>query len=177
VKLKRLEAARQKAEEFVAVLGDLKSKEAAPLVLELVTAFADLAKDFGYEIPEPVVHSQFTCECGTQLQVHGQHHGGFRADGSDFVTCPRCGKEHRLPSKPLRLLCVKEPLGNRCRWTEGSQLVARACLYFNGPRFSLLPKNQDQYAADLRRTFGASRRQNLSRLLGPSCASRKSGKI
>jgi len=30
VRLKRLEAARQKAEEFVAVGGDLKSKEAAP---------------------------------------------------------------------------------------------------------------------------------------------------
>ena len=63
---------------------------------------------------------------------------------------------------------MKELLGNRCRWTEASQLMARARLYFNGPTFSLLPKNQDQYAADLRRTFEASRRLNLSRLLGAS---------
>jgi len=73
VKLKRLEAARQKAEEFVAVGSDLKSKEAAPLVLELVTAFADLAKDFGYEIPEPVVHSEL------QLHQHSALLPGLRS--------------------------------------------------------------------------------------------------
>jgi len=46
-KLKRLDAALQNAEAFVAAGGDLESKEAAPLGSELVSAFADLAKDFG----------------------------------------------------------------------------------------------------------------------------------
>ena len=50
----RLEAAREKVEAFVAAGGDLKSKEAVPVGLELVEACADLAKDFGYEILKPM---------------------------------------------------------------------------------------------------------------------------
>jgi hypothetical protein len=53
-KTARLEAARKKVEEFVAAGGDLKSKEAVPVGLELVNAFADLAKDFGHEILKPL---------------------------------------------------------------------------------------------------------------------------
>ena len=83
--------------------GDLKSKEAELVGFELVSAFADLARDFGYEIPEPVVQLQFTCECGRQLQVHGQHRVSSRVGGSHTITCPNCGKEHHLPTKPVRL--------------------------------------------------------------------------
>lgn len=53
-KTKRLEAARLKVEEFVAAGGDLNSKAAVPLGLEAVTAFAELAKEFGYEILKPI---------------------------------------------------------------------------------------------------------------------------
>jgi hypothetical protein len=53
-KTARLEAARQKVEAFVAAGGDLKSADAVPVGLELVNAFADLAKDFGYEILKPI---------------------------------------------------------------------------------------------------------------------------
>jgi len=53
-KTARLEAARQKVEAFVAAGGDLKSREAAPVGLELVNACADLAKDFGHEILKPL---------------------------------------------------------------------------------------------------------------------------
>jgi hypothetical protein len=102
-KMARLEAARQEAEAFVVAGGDLKSKEAVPLGLELVNAFADLATDLGYEIPAPIVQFQFTCECGMQLQVHGERHAGFRVSGDEPVTCPNCEKKHHLLTKPLRL--------------------------------------------------------------------------
>jgi hypothetical protein len=53
-KTARLEAARKNVEAFVAKGGDLKSPAAVPVGLELVNAFADLAKDFGYEILKPM---------------------------------------------------------------------------------------------------------------------------
>ena len=53
-KTARLETARKNVEAFVGAGGDLKSKEAVPVGLELVNAFADLAKDFGYEILKPM---------------------------------------------------------------------------------------------------------------------------
>ncbi|HUN61500.1 MAG TPA: hypothetical protein VMU53_05910 [Candidatus Sulfotelmatobacter sp.] len=53
-KTARLEVARKKVEAFVAAGGDLKSKEAVPVGLELVNALADLAEDFGYEILKPI---------------------------------------------------------------------------------------------------------------------------
>jgi len=102
-KMARLEAARKKTEAFVVAGGDLKSKEAVPLGLELVNAFEDLARDFGYEIPVPIVRFHFTCECGAQLQVHGERYEpNFRVGGGDSVACPYCGKGHLLPTKPLR---------------------------------------------------------------------------
>ena len=42
------------------------------------------------------------CACGIELQVHGEYFVGVRAGGHDFVTCPRCSKEHPLPTRPLR---------------------------------------------------------------------------
>ncbi|MGC0777465.1 MAG: hypothetical protein WCD68_09685 [Candidatus Acidiferrum sp.] len=53
-KTARLETARKSVEAFVAAGGDLKSKEAVPVGLELVNALADLAKEFGYEILKPM---------------------------------------------------------------------------------------------------------------------------
>ena len=53
-KTERLAAARQKVEEFVSAGGDLKSKAAVPVGLELVYAFSELAKEFGYEILKPI---------------------------------------------------------------------------------------------------------------------------
>jgi hypothetical protein len=50
----RLEAARIKAEQFLAAGGDMQSKEAGVIGTELVTAFADVAKEFGYEILKPL---------------------------------------------------------------------------------------------------------------------------
>jgi hypothetical protein len=41
-------------EEFVAAGGDLTSKEAVPVGIEFVQAFADLAKEFGYNILKPI---------------------------------------------------------------------------------------------------------------------------
>jgi hypothetical protein len=53
-KTARLATARKKLEAFVAAGGDLKSYEAVPAGMEFVNAFADLAKDFGYEILKPI---------------------------------------------------------------------------------------------------------------------------
>ncbi len=50
----RLKAARERLEAFVSAGGDLKSYEAIPAGMEFVNAFADLAKDFGYEILKPI---------------------------------------------------------------------------------------------------------------------------
>jgi hypothetical protein len=49
-KIKRLEAARIKTEEFVAAGGDLKSNEAVPLGMEMIHAFNDLSTEFGHPI-------------------------------------------------------------------------------------------------------------------------------
>jgi hypothetical protein len=65
----RLEAARQKVDEFVAAGGDPGSSAAMPVQLEFVYAFADIAKEYGYDIlkqikelgdyikPDPASHS------------------------------------------------------------------------------------------------------------------------
>jgi hypothetical protein len=50
----RLKIARLKVEEFVAGGGDLGSKEGLPVGIEFVQAFADVAKDFGYDILKPI---------------------------------------------------------------------------------------------------------------------------
>ncbi len=42
------------------------------------------------------------CQCGVELQVHGEYFIGPRAGGPDSVACPKCGKEHALPTRPLR---------------------------------------------------------------------------
>ncbi len=53
-KTARLEAARKSVEAFVAEGGDLASKEAVPVGMEFVQAFADVAKEFGYDILKPI---------------------------------------------------------------------------------------------------------------------------
>jgi hypothetical protein len=53
-KTARLEAARKSVEAFVAKGGDLASKEAVPVGMEFVQAFADVAKEFGYDILKPI---------------------------------------------------------------------------------------------------------------------------
>jgi len=53
-KTARLAAAQQKVDAFIAAGGDLKSPAAAPIGLEFVHAFADVAKEFGYEILKPI---------------------------------------------------------------------------------------------------------------------------
>ena len=52
-KLKCAEAAIQKIAEFVAAGGDLKSQAALPVALEFLSAFAAVAKEFGYAVPKP----------------------------------------------------------------------------------------------------------------------------
>lgn len=51
---------------------------------------------------ELYVQFQWSCECGAELQAHGEHNVGFHA-GREFVTCPKCGRERDLPTRPLRL--------------------------------------------------------------------------
>ncbi len=53
-KTTRLESARQAVNDFVAAGGDLGSKAAVPVAMAFVNAFADLAKEFGYEILKPI---------------------------------------------------------------------------------------------------------------------------
>jgi hypothetical protein len=44
---------------------------------------------------------RFTCACGTNLEVHGQHMtGGFQSRHA--VTCPKCQKQNELPTRALR---------------------------------------------------------------------------
>jgi hypothetical protein len=45
-----LERARKAAEAFVAAGGDLKSKEAVPLGIEMINAFNELSTLFGHPI-------------------------------------------------------------------------------------------------------------------------------
>jgi hypothetical protein len=49
----RLMAAKQKVDEFLANGGDLGSKAAVPVGMEFVEAFAEVAKEFGYEVLKP----------------------------------------------------------------------------------------------------------------------------
>jgi hypothetical protein len=51
---------------------------------------------------ELYVQFQWPCQCGTELQVHGEHYVGFRV-GQYSVSCPKCGKEHDLPTRALRV--------------------------------------------------------------------------
>jgi hypothetical protein len=53
-KLAKLEEVRLRMEAMVASGVDIKSPEAVPLGLEFVHAFADCAKDLGYEILKPI---------------------------------------------------------------------------------------------------------------------------
>ena len=59
-KLKRLEASVQKADDFVAAGGDLKSPAAAPVWMNLMGAFERVAEAFGYEILKPVKKANST---------------------------------------------------------------------------------------------------------------------
>lgn len=56
---------------------------------------------------ELFVQFVFPCECGVELHVHGEHFVGFPV-GRESVTCPKCGKEHVLPTKPLRFFYREE---------------------------------------------------------------------
>jgi len=49
-KVNRAHAARIKAEEFVLAGGDLKSEEAAPLGIEMLEAWNDLATEFAHPV-------------------------------------------------------------------------------------------------------------------------------
>jgi len=49
-KSNRVHAIRMKVEEFVSAGGALRSKEAAPLGVELFEAFSDISTEFGYRI-------------------------------------------------------------------------------------------------------------------------------
>jgi len=51
-KIQRIHAARMRVEAFVAAGGDLQSREAGPIGLELAEAFNDLLVEFGPSIPE-----------------------------------------------------------------------------------------------------------------------------
>ncbi len=51
---------------------------------------------------EQFVLFDIPCICGTKLQVHGQYFKGGIWQGRDAVVCPKCKKEHELPTKPLR---------------------------------------------------------------------------
>jgi hypothetical protein len=59
-KTDRLEKARIKAEEFIAAGGDLKSKEAVPLGVEMFHAWNELATLFGHPILKPLDQEQLT---------------------------------------------------------------------------------------------------------------------
>jgi len=51
---------------------------------------------------ERFVQFLWPCDCGVELQVHGEYFVGFRGGGLHSVTCPNCGKRHDLPTRPLR---------------------------------------------------------------------------
>jgi len=52
-KTERPRIAREKVEAFVAAGGNIKSKEAAPLGMELVLAANDVGEELGYKILKP----------------------------------------------------------------------------------------------------------------------------
>ncbi len=53
-KLAKLELCKARVEAFVANGGDLNSTEAVPVGMQFVQAFADVAKDLGYDILKPI---------------------------------------------------------------------------------------------------------------------------
>jgi hypothetical protein len=52
--LKRAKTELQRVEQFVAAGGDLKSQAATTVGLDFMSAFSDVAKQFGYEVSKPV---------------------------------------------------------------------------------------------------------------------------
>lgn len=61
---------------------------------------------------ELYVQFVWPCGCGVELQVHGEHYVGFRV-GSESVTCPKCGKEHNLPTRALRFFVREGQVWNQ----------------------------------------------------------------
>lgn len=51
---KRAATALERVESFVAAGGDLKSEAATTVGLDFMSSFADVAKQFGYQVPKPV---------------------------------------------------------------------------------------------------------------------------
>lgn len=42
------------------------------------------------------------CNCGTELEVHGEYFAGGRPGPGDHVECPKCGKHHPIPTRVQR---------------------------------------------------------------------------
>jgi hypothetical protein len=48
------------------------------------------------------VKEERICECGTELLIWYESRVGYRG-GRESVVCPKCGKEHDSPARPLKL--------------------------------------------------------------------------
>lgn len=57
---------------------------------------------------ERFVQFLWPCDCGVELQVHGEYFVGFQVSGRHYVSCPKCKKEHDLPTRPLRFFYREE---------------------------------------------------------------------
>jgi hypothetical protein len=73
---------------------------------------------------ERFVQFVFPCECGVELQIHGQYFVGSHADGPDSVACPQCRKEHKLPTRPLRFF-YRDDNSWRVVFTDNAKEEAR----------------------------------------------------
>ena len=63
-------------------------------------------QDMNQQKQDLYVLFELSCGCGAKLQVHGEHYVGIRVGGF-IVTCPKCGKDHDLPTKPLRFYLLE----------------------------------------------------------------------
>ena len=62
---------------------------------------------------ELFVQFLWECECDAELQVHGEHYVGFRVGFDSGVPCPKCGKQHNLPTRTLRFFVREGQVWNR----------------------------------------------------------------
>jgi hypothetical protein len=58
-------------------------------------------------LPTVEAVSDFTCSCGKEFQVHRTANGN--GTGPYSVACPNCGRQHEIPSSPVRIVPLPGP--------------------------------------------------------------------
>ena len=57
---------------------------------------------------ESFVPYLITCNCDTELEIHGQYSEHSQWQARHTVNCPKCSTEHEIRTKALRLFYMRE---------------------------------------------------------------------